>query len=115
MEVHVSDSWDGRMCNVDRKRQCIEELLWNVVEMGFSVLSAENPGEDVEASTRTPPAKGFCHFCQLDAGRVADDAAVLLLVTSKADDQLVPNSQIGSAWSPLSEDCDCWLDISTIQ
>ena len=103
------------MSDMNRKRHRVQKLLQNVIQFGFSVLSAEDPGKDVEASTRTSPAKAFCYFCQLDTGRVAHDAPVFLLVPGEPDDHLVPHPQVRLARSPLTEDCDHRLDVATIQ
>ena len=80
MEAHFSDCWYGRMSDVNGEGHCVQKLLRNVIQLGFPVLSAEDPWKDVKAPTRTSPAKTLRHFCQLDAGWVPDYAAVLLLV-----------------------------------
>ena len=79
------------MSDMNRKRHRVQKLLRNVIQFRFSILSVEDPGKDVEASTRTFPAKVFSNFCQLDAGWVAHYAAVFLLVPGEPDDQLVPH------------------------
>ena len=67
MEVHLSNRWDGGMSDVNREWKRVQKLLWNVVQFGFPVLSTEDPGKDVEASTGTSPTKTFGHLSQLDA------------------------------------------------